>query len=225
MSQTDVSNLRRVSGALLVGSLAILMIAFAVVIITGALSAFSARLGGSLAESAPHVGTFRSGNLMYATGWIAQFLGFVALTQLLRRSDDGVLVTLALAATALATILAVLDATFHLGMTTWAAQEAASTGAEPVFYTATRRWVSAMKLLYLALGLSAQAGYGVALMKTRLIPTWVSKTAVAWGVTWLLLLMVGVGAPVILFTVPPMIGAALLSGQRIPSASANRRKE
>lgn len=224
MSRTDVSTLRRVSGALLVGSLGILVVAFAVVILTGALPAFSARLGGSLAESAPHVATFRTGNLLYAVGWILQLLGFVLLTRLLSRSDDPGL-TLALAATALATILAVLEATFHMGMTTWAAQEAAATGAEPLFYTATRRWVSAMKLFYLALGLLAQAGYGVALMKTQLVPIWVSKTAVGWGLTWLLLLMVGVGAPVILFIVPCVIGLALLSGQRIPSASSSRRKE
>lgn len=214
----------RVSGGLLVSSLAILVVAFAIVILTGALPAFSAGLRGSLAESASHAPTFRSVNLLYAVGWILQLLGFVLLTQVLVLSGRTTLVTLALAATTLATILAVLEATFHIGMTTWAAQEARSTGAVPVIYTAARGWVSAMKLLYLALGLSAQVAYGMALLKTELVPAWVGRTAVGWGLAWLLLLLVGVGAPALLFIVPPVIGAALLWGHRFPRSSTSRKE-
>jgi hypothetical protein len=195
----------------------ILVLALLIVIVVGALPAFSARLGGELAESAQHATTFRSVNLLYAAGWVLQLLGFVALTVLLVRAGDTAIAPVALAATALAAILGILEATFHAGVTTWAAQEAVSTGAEPAVFIATRRWVSEFKLAHLALGLSAQAGFGVALVKTGLVPVWVGKTAVGWGLIWLLLLVVGVGAPAVVFIVPPIIGVALLSDRRIAS--------
>ena len=59
----------------------------------------------------------------------------------------------------------------------------------------------------------------MALVKTRLVPAWVGKTALGWGLTWLLLLIVGIGAPAVVFIVPPVIGAALLSSHRTQSAS------
>lgn len=58
-----------------------------------------------------------------------------------------------------------------------------------------------VKLLYLVLALSAQFGDGAALMKTRLVPTWVGLTAVGWGLVCLLLLIVGVGAPAVVVLV------------------------
>lgn len=219
MIRIDVSKLSRTSGTLLLGSLAILVAAFVIVVVSEALPAFSASLGGSLAESAPHATTFWLVNFLYAVGWLLQLLGFVVLTVLLVRFGEMTMAPVALAVAAVATILGIFEATFHAGITTWAAQEVASIGTEPVFYTATRRWISAMKLLSLALGLSAQVGYGVALVKTRLVTAWVGKAALVWGVSWLLLLIVGVGAPAVVFIVPPVMGAALLWRFRIPSAS------
>jgi hypothetical protein len=217
VSQTHVSTLRRISGALFVGSLTILTFALLIVIVSGAFPAFSAILGGNLAASAPHTTTFRSVNLLYAAGWVLQLLGYVVLTVLLVRAGDMAMAPMALAVAALAATLGILEATFNAGMTTWAAQEAAATGAEPAVYIATGRWVSEFKLHYLALGLSAQVGYGMALVKTGLVPVWVGGTALGWGLIWLLLLVVGVGAPAIVFVVPPVIGMALLSDRRIPS--------
>lgn len=224
MNQTGVSAHPQISGALLVGSFAVLVVALVIVIVSGALPAFSASLGGSLSELAPHATTFRLVNFLYAIGWILQLLGFVVLTVLLVRADETAMAPAALAVAALAAILGVLEATFHAGMTTWASHEAASTGVDPVMYTAVRRWISAIKLLYVELGLLAQVGYGVALVKTRLAPVWLGKAAVGWGLIWLLLLLAGVGAPAVVFLVPPVIGAALLSsGRRIPTASPPKR--
>lgn len=207
--------LPRVCGALLVTSLLILMFAFVVVVSAGALPALSASLSGSLEALAPHAQTFQVVNFLYAIGWIVLLLGFVGLTVLLVRAGDLAVAALALAATGVATVLAVLEATFHVGMTTWAAGEAAATGNEPVLYTPVRRWVSAGKLLYMGLGLSAQVGYGGALLKTAVLPRWVGKTTVIWSLTWLVLLVVGIGAPATVFIAPAVIGAVLLNGKGV----------
>jgi hypothetical protein len=201
-----------------VASLLVLIIALVVVVLDGALPAFSASLGGSLEALAPHAQTFQVANLLYAIGWIVLLLGLVGLTVFLVRSGDVAVATLALAATGVATVLAVLEATFHVGMTTWAAGEAAATGNIPVLYTAVRRWVSGFKLLYIGLGLSAQVGYGVVLLRTAALPGWVGKATVIWSLTWLVLLTVGTGAPAIVFIAPAAIGAVLVLGKGATAA-------
>ena len=208
----------RVAGALLVASLLILVIALVIMAASGALPAFSASLQGSLEQMAPYAVTFRRVNLLYAVGWIVELLGFGLLAHLLLRASDGRLAieqvaVLALIAMLAAAILGILEASFHMSVTTWAAQEEADTTSLPDVYPALRQWVGYMQLIYVILGLLSLAGYGWALLGTGLLPPWVGVASLAWGGSWLLVFLVmGATIPGVLFIMPAVIGIALLVG-------------
>lgn len=199
----------RLSGLLLVAGLLIGLLALGVLVVDGALPAFGAALRrGSLKALAPHVLAFRVSNVLYAAAWVSLLLGFVLLTRSLVRSGEDLFSGVALAATVVATVLGLLEASFGIMVTPWAAQEAANSGVVPVAYTALDRWVSAIQAVYIFLGLAAQAGFGASLLRTELLPSWVGQATLVWASAWLMVL--GLGIPAILFVMPAVIGLAVL---------------
>lgn len=123
------------------------------------------------------------------------------------------LTVMAYVAVLVAAILGILEASFHMSVTTWAAQEEAYTASLPVVYPALHQWVGFMQLIYVNLGLLSLAGYGWALLRTGLLPSWVGLAALVWGVGWLLaFLVMGATIPGVLFIMPAVIGVALLAG-------------
>lgn len=212
MSPAGSLGLRRTSGALLVTSLIIVLVAAAVMVVSGALPAFFDFLGGSLESLEPHLQAFRFSTYLWALAWVTLLLGFVALTRLLIRYGDEQFAVLSLAPTAIATILGILEAAFSVGVTTWAVEEAARTGATPEIYTVLKDGLlDKIQFAYTILGFAAQAGFGAALLKTRLIPSWAGMTAVVWGLVWLVLDSFFLGIPALLLFMPAVIGVALLT--------------
>lgn len=200
----------RTAGLFLLATLLIPLAALSVMIAAGAMGAFSAMLRGSVVEMAPYVTAFRLSNLLYAAAWLCQLLGFGLLSGLLLRQHGGLPALLAFILILVAAILGVLEATFHMSVTSWVAKEAAATGSVPDHYFVMRRWVSSFQAMHLFLGLLALTGYGWALLRTDLVPAWVGGGAVAWGLLWLVALLLGAGAPAVLFIMPAVIGVALL---------------
>lgn len=208
MAETILLGSPRLSGILLLAGLALGLVAAVIMIAGGALPAFSALLRGSLVEMAPHVLIFRVGNVLWAAAWVAMLLGFVLFTRLLIGTNGESLAVLSLAATAVASVLALLEAGFGFTVTAWAIEETARTGATPPTYSSVDRWVRGMQAIYLFLGFAAQAGFGAALLRTELLPSWVGTTSLLLGLAWLVVL--GLGIPALLFIVPAIIGGALL---------------
>lgn len=205
-----IQNSNRVAGVLLVASLLIGLLALLILIVSGALPAFSALLRGSLAEMAPYAATFRRLNLLWAVGWITQLLGFSLLALLLLRAGDEYLAIPAFLAILVAAILGILHGTFHMSVETWAAQEAARTGTIPEIYEPLEAWVSdAFRVAYIA-HLVAMAGFGWAILRAGLLAPWVGWAAIGWSILWLAGYPLSIGAPGILFIMPAVIGAALL---------------
>lgn len=205
----------KAAGAVLTASTLILVAALVLLVARRALPTVFALLEGSLEEVAQHVSTFRSVNLMYGAGWILQLLGFGMLTIRLREVGDGTISSLALILLGFAAVLGALEATFHMSVTTWAAQEAARTSNVPSFYEPLRHWVNdSIQLIYAALGLLALAGYGWALIRSELVPLWIGWASIGWGLVWtVVLVMTGATIPAVLFIMPPAIGIALLIGR------------
>jgi hypothetical protein len=208
----DFLNPPRYAGILLVASLLIPLLALIILISSGALSAFSDTLQGSLERMAPYAATFRWTNLLYAVGWIVQSLGFVLLARLLFRAGDEQLAVLAFTAILIATILGLLHATFHMTVAIWAAQEAARNGSLPEVYEPLRMWVGgAFRIAYI-LHLLAVAGFGWGILRTGLLASWMGQAAIGWSLLWVVGFFIGAGAPGLLFLMPAVIGAALLWG-------------
>lgn len=205
-----VQNPYRIAGILLIGSFLLLLLALFIMIASGALPAFSAGLQGSLEEQAPYSAAFRRTNLLYAAGWVVQLLGFALLTSLLMQAGENHFSIVGLVALSVAAVYGVLEGTFHANVTTWAAQEAAGPAGIPEIYLPLRGWISTGKLLYTALSLFSLICFGWAIMKINLVPAWIGKVAVSWGLVWLLAWIMRSTFPAILFVIPPVIGIALL---------------
>jgi hypothetical protein len=152
----------RVTGSLLVAGLLIGLLAIVIMIASGASSGFAA-VGGALELMAPYVATFRLLNGMYAVAWIALLLGFALLARLLARAGDEQLALLVFTLAVITSVTGVLHGTFHVGLTTWAAEEAARTGSIPEIYQPLRAWAGgAFRLGYAGSFIAmALAGWGI----------------------------------------------------------------
>ena len=202
---------RRVAGGLLVASLLILLLDVAILIASGAAPGFPAMVSGKLAEVAPYAATFRLLILGFVIAWFIQLLGLSLLTRLLLHAGSEQLAILSFTLILVATILAILYSTFRMSVELWAAQEAARLGSIPAVFEPLRAWPHAFFAVAERAYFLATAGFGLAILRTRLLAPWVGWAAIAWG---LLLLLAGVGGgvpPATPLIMPAVIGFALLS--------------
>lgn len=201
----------RLAGGLLVLSLAVAILAAVILFASGAGSAFASGLQGNLVQQAPYNDVFRLTNGLYAAAWMILLLGFCLLGTLLLQVGSKQLPVIAIVLLGIAAILGVLDGTFHMSVTTWAAGETAVTGMVPAAYVALRSWSSMLKLFYMALAHLSLIVFGWAILRTELLPAGIGRAAVAWGAFWFLALVVlRIGFPALVFLMPPIIGFALL---------------
>jgi len=205
-----VQNPNQITGFLLVSCFALPLLALVILIASGAISAFSAGLQGSLAEKAPYAGLFRLLNLLWTVGWVLQLMVFGLLARLLMRAGDDSLAVPAFIAVFVAGIVGVLHGTFHMSVETWASLQTAQTGNTPAAYEPLRIWVgSAFRIAYV-LALLGTIGFGWSLLRTRFLAPWAGWTMIGWGIFWLASYLVGAGLPAILFIMPAVIGITLL---------------
>lgn len=200
----------RVTGSLLVAGLLIGLLAVVIMFVRGAAPGFAA-VGGALELMAPYAATFRLLNGMYAVAWIALLLGFALLARLLARAGDEQLALLAFTLALITCVTGVLHGAFHVGLTTWAAEEAARTGSISEIYHPLRDWADGAFRLGYAGSFIAMALIGWGSLRTGLLAPALGWVAIGWSVLWLaaFLLRAG-GAPAIPFIMPAVIGVALL---------------
>lgn len=200
---------KRVAGILLVAGLLIGLLAIIIMIARGALPGFGA-VGGALELMAPYADTFRLLNGMYAVAWIALLLAFALLARLLARAGDEQLALLVFTLALVTGVTGVLHGAFHVGLTTWAAEEAGRTGSIPEIYHPLRAWADGAFRLGYAGSFIATALIGWGLLRTGLLAPWVGWAAIAWSVLWLVGALASVGAPAIPFIMPAVVSVALL---------------
>jgi hypothetical protein len=205
----------RRTGVLLVVGLVFVLVAAVVMVASGALSAFFDFLGGSLAGLEPYLSVFRFNVYLWALAWISLLMGFVGLTRLLVESVGEHAAVLSLAVTVVATVLATLEAVFTVGLTTWSVEEAATAGVTPEIYTVLAGGLfDKIQFAYTVLGFAAQAGFGVALLKSTLLPHWIGRITLIWGLVWLVADSFFFRIPALLLIMPAVIGASLLTNGR-----------
>jgi hypothetical protein len=191
---------------------------------SGAVSPFFDFLGGSIAGLEPFLGVFRLNVYLWSVAWISLTLGFVSLTRLLLHWEGKQAAVLALAVTGVVTVLAILEAVFTIGLTTWAVEEAAATGITPEIYTVLDDGLfDKIQFAYTLLGFAAQAGFGVALLKSKLLPSWVGQMTLIWGLVWLVADSFFLGIPALLLIMPAVIGISLLLASRRPDTAEKER--
>jgi hypothetical protein len=79
--------------------------------------------------------------------------------------------------------------------------------------------------LYVVIAFLAGASIGGALLRSRLLPTWIGWTAVIWSIGWLVILLlfspIGIYFPVLHHVLPLVIGIALLTRRSVSPAPAS----
>ncbi len=200
----------RITGSLLVAGLLIGLLAVVIMIVSGASPGFAA-VGGALEAMAPYADTFRLLNGMYAAIWIVLLLGLALLARLLARAGEEQLAVLAFTLALVTCLVGVLHGAFHVGLTTWAAEEAARTGSIPDIYHPLQAWADGAFRLGYAGSFVAMALIGWGILRTGLLAPSLGWAAIGWSALWLIafLLRLG-GAPAVPFIMPAVIGLALL---------------
>jgi hypothetical protein len=200
----------RVAGGLLVAGLLIGLLAVAIMVVSGAARGFAA-VGGALETMGPYADTFRLLNMMYAAIWIVLLLGVALLARLLARAGDEQLALLAFTLALVTCVAGVLHGAFHVGLTTWAAEEAARTGSIPDIYHPLRAWADGAFRLGYAGSFVAMILIGWGILHSGLLSPPLGWAAIGWSVFWLVasLLRLG-GAPAVPFIMPAVLGVALL---------------
>jgi hypothetical protein len=130
---------------------------------------------------------------------VTNALGLALLESLLRDAGERVLSRVALIAFLIAAALAVVQEALVLdGM----------------------RYVDPLDRVYVVLAFLSQSAFGGALLRTRLLPTWVGRMTIAWNLGWFaVLLAVSVGNrpdyyPVLHHFTPLLIGIGLIRHRR-----------
>ncbi|HUM67494.1 MAG TPA: hypothetical protein PLK31_01440 [Chloroflexota bacterium] len=199
----------RVTGSLLVSGLLIGLLAAVIMIVNGAASGFAA-VGGALAAMAPYADTFRLLNEIYSVTWIFPLLGFALLARLLARAGEEQQALLAFTLALVTGLTGILHGAFHVGLTTWAAEEAGRTESIPEIYPPLRDATDGAFRLGYAGSFVAMILIGWGILRTGLLPPSLGLAAIGWSTLCFAGWLVGVGAPAIPFIMPAAIGVALL---------------
>lgn len=155
---------------------------------------------------------------LFLSGIVITALGFALLTRLLWDSGERTCSLLALIASLLGVMLFVIYLSFWVGVEPIAAQETASTGMVPDYYVPLTMWTTALFRIYTVLAFSALALFGGALLLSRMLPRWLSWTALLYG-------LAGLGLFVYVHDIPPFVHYLLPIVMGILLLRPDRRKQ
>lgn len=101
----------------------------------------------------------------------------------------------------------------RFALTVYVIATAVLLGAEGAFMF-DRRWIGPEVVLYVVLAFLAEAAFGVALLRTGLVPAWAAWATIVWNLGWLALCAIvrpdDIYYPVLHHVAPALIGVALL---------------
>jgi hypothetical protein len=156
---------------------------------------------------------------------IVTLLGLTMLTTLLRDARDVTFYYLALIALLFGDILLAIFIAFHLGIAPVAAQETVRTRVVPDYYVQLTLWTQPLFVIYSILAFSALAAYCEAILSTRVLPHWMGRLSIVYGLAGLVFAGFAAGnAPPFLHYLMPIVMGILLLLQR-PQRAIGRHHE
>jgi len=145
---------------------------------------------------------------------MAQLAGFALFTLVLYERGDRGLAVVALVLLVFWSVLSAVEGSFQASVTTWAAAEAARTGAAPTFFEPLRRWLnSELQPVNMAFALVAMLLFSWSALRTEVIPAWSGWVALGWSLLSFPLYFLVLGAPLIIIVTPVLLGVGLLIGR------------
>lgn len=202
----------RVAGGLLAASLAMMLLALVIMIVSRAIGSFGPMIGGDIAAAAPYADTFRLLILLFVIAWIVHLLGFGLFGRLLALEGESQIASVAFIIILIATVTAVVNFSFRMTVELWAAGQLAAGAELPALYEPLRAWTSSVFRLGYVSHLVAMIGVGWAILRTGILGPWLGWATIGWSALMLVGAFVGAGAPAVPLLMPAVIGIALLSG-------------
>lgn len=155
-------------------------------------------------------------------GAILTLLAFAALTAAFRSAGERPLSELALFSYLLGAVFWVMHLAFRLTTTLAAARETVATGVVPAYFNAAplAAFFGVLFGVYWVLAYLAIAAYGVAVLRTQVLPAWLGWAAILGA---FLLALTGVGGdalPLLIHVIPFVMGVVLLRRVKRISDSA-----
>jgi hypothetical protein len=158
----------------------------------------------------------------FFSGVIVTALGFALLTRLIWDSGERTFSSLALLVLWFGVVLMVIYLAFRLGVDPLAAQDTARTGVIPDYYVPMTEWTRALFRVYTVFSSAALTFYGGALLVSRMLPRWLSWTALIYGLAELVLFAVAGDLPPFLHYLLPIVIGILLFLRRHPVPPSSR---
>jgi hypothetical protein len=141
---------------------------------------------------------------------IAQLAGFALLTLLLLKTGNRGAAVVALSFFVVATMISVIEVSFHASVTVWAAG-AARAGSVPEFYEPLRRWLNYdVQRISISFQLTALLLFSWSALRARVLPAWLGWAALAWSLLSFWLYFSVTGAPAVAILTPLLIGVGLV---------------
>jgi hypothetical protein len=163
---------------------------------------------------------FQWSTSLFLSGILVTALGFALLTKLLSDSGERTFSYLGLIVSLFGVVLLVIVLAFGLGVNPLAGQETARTGVVPAYYEPLTVWTTALFRIYTVSAFSALTLYGGALLVARVLPRWISWTALLYGLAGLgLVAYYHDIAPFVQYLLPIVMGILLLRGHPVPQSS------
>ena len=152
-------------------------------------------------------------------------LGLTMLTTLLRDARDVTFYYLALIALLFGDILLAIFIAFHLGIASVGVQETVRTRVVPDYYVQLILWTQPLFVIYTILAFLALAAYGETFLPTRVLPHWMGRLSIVYGLAGLVFAGFAAGnAPPFLHYLMPIVMGILLLLQR-PQRAIGRHHE
>lgn len=199
----------RVAGLLMLLSIVIILGAVGLIAMQGRLGGMAAAFRGVGPDSGD-VSGLRTIARFAVPYTMALLAGFTLFTLQLQAGDRRPAVV-ALVLLVIWSVLAAVEGSFHASVTTWAAEEAARTGATPPFFEPLRHWLnSELQLVNMSFALTAMLLFSWSALRTVLLPAWLGWIALAWSLVSFPLYYLVLGAPLIVIVTPLILGLGLL---------------
>jgi hypothetical protein len=154
-----------------------------------------------LAMVATHRTTWLAIAAAFAVGVLSTLVGFTLLSTALRAQGEHTWSELARVAYACGSVLWLASLAFRATATPAAADQTVASGAVPSWFQPLQAWSGGLFAVYMVLAYLALAAYGRALLRTGLVPRWLARAHVLFGLAG----AVGFVAQVRLFSPPLMI--------------------
>lgn len=173
---------QRFSGICLISGALVFFLGVSVPLFSGlSLRVWSAPLHEYLELISANRTAWLSTNSGILIGTMLTTIGMGALTLTLGLEGEHVYSLTGFLSFALAVVFWLVEITFRLGVTPWAAKSAELSGAPPAGYEGMKLWVGLMFFLYMVMAYLATASYGGSLLATSLVPRWLAWTSIGAG--------------------------------------------